>query len=342
MSQLRHDPIQRRWVIIAINRSERPRDLKTVAQFENGGPCPFCPGNERETPGEIIAWRHPGTQPNQPGWEVRVVPNRYPALQIEGELERCAHGIYDTVSGIGAHEAIVETPEHDLTMSDYSVDHLAKVITAYRERIQDLYRDHRFRYVLVFKNYGALAGASLKHSHSQLIATPVTPRLVSLELDSARDYYGMKERCLFCDIIKQEMHEEVRVVSRNEKFLAFCPFASRFPYETFIMPLKHSHDFTTLDEDGVRKLASLLKDVLFRLKVLHNDPPYNFVIHTSPNVETSPRRPGYWGTLPYDYHWHIEIIPRLQQIAGFEWGSGFYINGVEPEVAAERLRKALG
>ncbi len=340
MSQLRHDPIQRRWVIIATNRTERPRDFRPVVQFEDGGPCPFCPGNERETPGEIIAWRSPGTAPNTPGWEVRVVPNRYPALQIEGSLERCANGIYDTVTGIGAHEAIIETPEHNLSMAEYKPEHMAKVFMAYRERIRDLMRDPRFRYVLVFKNSGPLAGASLRHSHTQLIATAVTPRLVSLELESARDYYRFKERCLFCDIAKQERHEGVRLVAENEHFVAFCPYASRFPFEVFLMPLKHSHDFTLLDDGSAYHLALIMKDVLSRLRRVHEDPPYNFVLHTSPNTETVPRRAGYWGTLPYDYHWHIEIIPRLQQIAGFEWGSGFYINGVEPEVAAAKLRQA--
>ncbi|HUU00112.1 MAG TPA: DUF4931 domain-containing protein [Myxococcota bacterium] len=337
MHELRHDPIQRRWVIIAPERSLRPTDFKVMVQKNGIENCPFCEGHEKQTPHEIFALRKQGTGADTPGWQVRVAPNLYPVLKIEGKLERRGAGIYDVINAIGAHEVIIETPQHDLKMPDYPDEHMAKVIIAYRERIRDLMRDGRFRYVLVFKNEGRDAGASLSHSHTQLIATPVTPLIVALELDSSRDYYRLKERCLICDILAQEK-DGTRIVSQNEDFVALCPFASRFPYEMFLAPKKHSHDFTLLDDAGALSLGRMLKDVLSRLRTTLGNPPFNFMIHTGPNTKMMPHRPGYWGTLAYDYHWHIEIIPRLTSVAGFEWGTGFYINSTPPEEAAGNLR----
>lgn len=339
MPELRHDPIQKRWVIIATERGRRPSDFMKIEEPSTGGFCPFDEGNEDKTPPEVMAFRKPGTLPNTPGWEVRVVSNKFPALRIEGELNRAGDGIYDKMNGIGAHEVVIESPHHDLTLADQPIEHFQKILLACQMRLVDLMKDLRFRYVLIFKNHGTTAGASLAHPHTQIIATPITPRTVAMELDSAREHYQSKERCLFCDIIAQEQMQGVRIITEVDGLIAFAPFASRFPFEVFVAPLKHSHAFSEVTPEGLTALAKCLKDVLIRLKTALNDPPYNFMLHTSPNTATAARRPGHWLTLPYDYHWHFEITPRLVKVAGFEWGTGFYINPTPPEDAARYLRE---
>jgi len=338
MSELRHDPIQKRWVIIATERSQRPQEFK-VQEPERGGKfCPFCSGNEQYTPPEIFSIRESGNK-NEPGWNVRVVPNKFPALRIEGDLGRKGYGVYDLMNGIGAHEVIIESPHHSNTFPDFSVEHIVKILTAYQMRLKDLMNDIRFRYILVFKNHGAQAGASLPHPHTQIIATPITPRTVAIELASLKDHYLLKERCLICDILRDEMEKGERIVSLTQDFVVLAPFASRFPFELFIAPRNHSYDFLSCEGSLKESLAVTLKDTFSRLKKALSDPPYNFVFHIAPNVTGKPSRPGYWQTLQYDFHWHIEVIPRLTKMAGFEWGTGFYINPTPPEDAAKFLRK---
>jgi len=339
MPELRHDPIQKRWVIIASERGRRPDDFPRQEEPLPGGYCPFCEGNESKTPPEITAVRRNRSGPNQPGWEIRVVPNKFPALRIEGGLDRKGLGAYDRMNGVGAHEVIIETPQHDLNLADAPVQHLEKVIRMYRERLVDLLRDFRFKYILIFKNYGAAAGASLSHPHTQLIATPVTPLTLAQELTSAKEHYQDKERCLFCDLIQQELESGERVVVSGDQFIAMAPFASRFPFEIFLAPRYHHHSFAEINDDMIRHLAVTLKEVLLRIKKCLNDPPYNFLIHTIPNVKARPKRASYWDTIEVDFHWHIELIPRLTRIAGFEWGTGFYINPTAPEEAAKYLRE---
>jgi UDPglucose--hexose-1-phosphate uridylyltransferase len=338
MPELRHDPIQRRWVIIATERGRRPDDFIHEESQPNGGFCPFCEGNESKTPPEITAIRN-GTQPNQPGWEVRVVPNKFPALRIEGGLDRKGLGAYDRMNGVGAHEVIIETPDHSLHLADAPVDHIQKVLWTYRERLVDLLKDHRFKYILIFKNHGAAAGASISHPHTQMIATPVTPLTLVEELDSARNHFIKKERCLFCDLIQQELESGERIVVAGEQFVALAPFASRFPFEIFLAPRYHHHSFADASDDMLYHLAIVLKEILLRVKKCLNDPPYNFLIHTIPNIKVKPRPASYWDTIELDFHWHIEFIPRLTQVAGFEWGTGFYINPTSPEDAAKYLRE---
>ncbi|HZI92875.1 MAG TPA: galactose-1-phosphate uridylyltransferase [Patescibacteria group bacterium] len=340
MSELRHDPIQHRWVIIATDRSKRPTDfLADYAEIAGGSFCPFCPGHEDKTPPEIAAIRTDGSSPNQPGWQVRVIPNKFPALMIEGELERKGMGIYDRMRGIGAHEVIVESPDHQLSLADMPLDKFTKVIEVYRDRHDDLLRDQRFKYILIFKNHGATAGASLAHAHTQIIATPVTPRTVAVELDSARAHHHLKERCLFCDVIDQEIDEGRRVVYLDDQYIAFTPYASRFPFEIMLAPRKHRHRLVDIGPDEVEGLARALKDVLSRLKRALKDPPYNFMFHTAPNTETTHKRTNFWTSLSFDFHWHVEILPRLTKVAGFEWGTGFYINPTAPEEAARFLKE---
>jgi UDPglucose--hexose-1-phosphate uridylyltransferase len=336
MPELRHDPLQNRWVIIATERMLRPSDFVAPPPPAKTGFCPFCPGNETKTPPEIFAFRDPNTTPNTPGWRVRVVSNKFPALRIEGELNRRGRGVYDYLNGIGAHEVIIETPDHNTQLADLPLPHFVEVLKAYRARLVDLKKDGRLRYVLLFKNHGVAAGASLEHPHTQIIATPVTPHTVGLELQSARQHYHSKERCLYCDIIAQELDERSRIILDGD-FIAWAPFASRFPYETTIAPKNHSCDFGDLTDAELTQLARAMKELLTRMKNCLNDPPYNFLLHTAPNIATVPRRPTHWMTLSYDFHWHIEVIPRLTRIAGFEWGTGFYINAQPPEEAAKQL-----
>jgi UDPglucose--hexose-1-phosphate uridylyltransferase len=242
------------------------------------------------------------------------------------------------MNGVGAHEVIIETPDHDLHMGDMPQEHLFEILKIYRNRIADLHKDARLRYVLIFKNYGKVAGASLSHPHTQIIATPITPRTIAAELDSAHEHFLNKERCLFCDIMNQELAMEKRIVMTTPEFVVIEPFASRFPFETWIMPRVHSHDFTRSSDELLNSFAGVLGETLRRLKVALDDPPYNFVLHTAPNTVVRPGKEHYWKTLEYDWHWHLEIIPRLTKVAGFEWGTGFYINPTPPEVAAEYLR----
>ncbi len=341
MSELRHDPVGRRWVIIASARGRRPEDFVPAAETNHEPKfCPFCPGSEDKTPAEIQAVRPPGSGANGPGWEVRVIPNKYPALSIEGALDRRGVGLYDRMQGIGAHEVIVESPRHNLHLADMDSAHLATVLGVCQTRLRDLSRDPRFKYLLLFKNHGASAGATLAHPHLQLIATPVTPRAISVELDSARAHYHLKERCLFCDLLEQEIDGRDRVVSLDEHYAVLAPYASRFPFELTVVPRRHNHSFAEESPESLAALAGVLRDTMARLKSVLRDPPYNFVVHTAPNTQTLVKRQSYWDTIAVDWHWHIEILPRLTRVAGFEWGSGFYINPTSPEDAASFLRDA--
>ncbi|HEY2933934.1 MAG TPA: galactose-1-phosphate uridylyltransferase [Acidobacteriota bacterium] len=340
MPELRHDPLQHRWVIISTERGRRPDDFVVDNTMPDGGFCPFCEGNEAKAPAEIYSIRTNGSAPNTPGWRVRVVPNKFPALKVEGELKRRGHGLYDAMNGVGAHEVIVESPDHEVNLPDLALSQVELVLRAYRDRLNDLMNDRRLRYVLIFKNYGLAAGATLAHPHSQLIATPVTPKNVAMELKSAMEHFNLKERCIYCDIIQDELEAGTRVVALNDDFVVITPYASRFPFEVFLAPRRHRHDFAAITDDQIRSLAGIFSETLRRIKVTLNDPPYNFVLHTSPNTKAGARRVTYWQTIEQDFHWHIEILPRLTRVAGFEWGTGFYVNPAAPEEAARFLREA--
>jgi len=336
MPQLRKDPIFNRWVIISTERARRPKDFVFEKRGEvKGGFCPFCEGNESKTPPEIISFRKAGTKANEPGWWLRVIPNKYPALAIEGDLNRKGIGMFDQMNGVGAHEVIVETTRHITDIAELSEIEIAEVILSYQMRSLDLKKDPRFRYVLIFKNCGEGAGASLEHSHSQIIATPITPKRVREELLGAAQHYQLKERCVFCDIIEQEFDSGKRLIQESRDFLVISPFASCFPFETWILPKRHHPDFDQMTEAERKDLAATLKKTLYRINQALNKPPYNYLIHTAPNRVP---RSGYWQTIDKDYHWHLEIVPRVTGIAGFEWGTGFYINPTPPEDAAEYLR----
>jgi UDPglucose--hexose-1-phosphate uridylyltransferase len=339
-SQYRYDILQKRWVIIASERGRRPQDfaIPKDGSLETAF-CPFCPGHEDRTPPEILAFRDHGGRANGPGWQVRVVPNKFPALRVEGSPERDAEGIYDHMNGIGAHEVVIETPNHRSALPQREVDEIALMFRAYRDRLSDLMRDCRLKYILIFKNSGAAAGATLAHPHSQIIATTVTPLIVALELNACKSHHHLKERCLICDIIKQEIATRDRLVCVDDRFVAFCPYASRFPFEIFIAPRFHHHDYSATSDSDLRGLSAFVRDVLARYREALDDPPYNYILHSAPNANVRPRRAGYWDTIEFDFHWHLELFPRLTRVAGFEWGSGFYINPTPPEDAARYLRE---
>lgn len=335
MPELRKDPVVKRWIIIATERARRPQDFKLAEEIKQAAVCPFCPGSEHMTPPEITSFRHHSTASNKEGWWVRVVPNRFPALAIEGNLDKTGVGIYDMMNGIGAHEVIIETPDHNATLDLLSEKEIQEIVWVYRDRSLDLAKDSRLKYILIFKNFGRTAGASLDHPHSQLIATPIVPRTVEDEVIGSLEYFERKERCIFCDIVREELSSsEERVVYENEHFLLFVPFAPRFPFEVWIFPKAHNHSFANIREPETLSLANALREIMIRYAQVLHHPPYNYIIHTSPCNVTK-------NLFNEFYHWHIEIYPRLTIPAGFEWGSGFYINPTSPEVAAKYLRRAI-
>ncbi len=341
MPELRKDPIVGRWVIIATERGRRPLEYQPDrAQPRGGSFCPFCPGHEDKTPREVLAYYKTtpiattasgaalSAPPDPKDWTLRVVPNKFPALMIEGSLDRAGEGIYDKMNGVGAHEVVIETPRHDAVFAQLSEVEIEAVLWAFRDRIVDLKRDTRFRYVMVFKNHGLAAGASLEHSHSQLIALPVVPVNVAEEMAGARQHFELKERCIYCDIVRQDLADGRRVIYENPGFVVLAPYAPKFPFETWVLPKTHGAHFEDAQRLQFAQLADALRVTLRKLNVALDDPPYNFILHTAPFAERE---------VPY-YHWHFEIMPTLTKVAGFEWGSGFYINPTPPEDAAAFLR----
>jgi len=256
-----------------------------------------------------------------------VVPNKFPALEIEGDLNKRGEGIYDMMRGVGAHEVIIECPEHLVSTSDLSEEQLREVLWVYRDRLVDLKKDPRLVYGMIFKNVGAAAGASLEHSHSQLIVTPIVPINVWEEMTGSLEFYNYRGRCVYCDMIQQELATEKRIVLDTPGFVAFCPFASRFPFETWVLPKIHSSHYENIQKNGIDELSGVLKVVIAKIETALDRPAYNYIIHTAP-FDTQELA---------HYHWHIEIMPSLTKAAGFEWGTGFYINPVTPEEAAAFL-----
>lgn len=329
--ELRKDPIVNRWVIVATERAQRPVASRNDPELDDSF-CPFCSGQEAHTPPEVFAFRAPGTQANEPGWRVRVVPNRYPAVRPLADLPQHQAGLFTTRPGFGVHEVIIECPDHLLTAGELSAETYREVLLAYQERLTHHRRDPRLAYAQVFKNVGTLAGASLTHPHSQLIGMPVVPSAVEEELTGALAYYQTNSRCVFCDLLTQELDLGRRIVLETPGFVCLTPFAGRFPFEMWIVPKQHHSDFPDLASDDLIDLASVLRSTLRKLETALTHPAYNLVLHTGPFPTPA---------LPH-YHWHLEILPRLTRAAGFEWGTGLFINPVPPEQAAEFLRGTNG
>ena len=342
MSELRKDPIIDRWVIVATERSRRPTDFPPSIEPPTGAFSPFASGQEDKTPPEVAQIGRADDQPkDSPGWRVRVVPNKFPALSNSGDPDFRGHGMYDLMNGIGAHEVIIENPDQTWDMSNASSEEMFDVMTAYALRIRSLHEDPRYHYILVFRNKGVAAGATIAHPHSQLIALPFLPKQIIEKLDAARAYFKRKNRSIFSDMLRQELEENARVVEENEHFVVLSPFAARFPFELQIFPKRHNHDYSQQSEAELRVLGETLQRNLKRIKGALSDPSYNMMLSTSPSLLPLPGTEGRWATIASDFCWHIDILPRLTSVAGFEWGTGTYINPVAPEAATQFLRDVV-
>ncbi|MFC1855813.1 galactose-1-phosphate uridylyltransferase [Thermodesulfobacteriota bacterium] len=332
MSELRKDIITREWVILAKERAKRPDDFKpatkAVKKPANDPKCPFCEGNEGMTPPEALAYRAHDSKENGPGWNLRVINNKFAALKSEGELERHDVSIYDVMNGLGAHEVVIESTDHSKSIALYDEKSVQNVVWSYCDRYKALREDSRLKYISIFRNHGKVAGASLAHPHSQIVATPIIPQKVWQKVTGVAQYLEYREKCAYCDIIKNELAEKKRLISENGNFIAISPFASRSPFETWILPKKHKSCFAYMNRFEVNDFAAILKETMLRLHTCLEDPPYNYTMVTAP-CETDKLD---------NFHWHLEVVPRLTTPAGFELGTSIYINVTPPEIAAKFLR----
>ncbi len=341
MSELRQDPVIGRWVVIAPERGARPQEFEPEPEEDiRADVCPMCEGNERMTLPEVFAIRD-STEPDRPGWYVRVVPNKFPALRVEGELEAVETGLFPHMNGIGAHEIVIETSEHTMDLAFAPDEQIIRVLTAFRRRVEDLRRDTRFRHFVVFRNHRRAAGATLSHPHSQIIALPIIPKLLLDQLAGSSRYFSQNGRCIFCDIVQRELDEEVRIVQATDHFVAAALYASPYAYGVNIYPRRHSHDFVTMTVEEQVDLASLLRRLLMAYRSAAFNPPYNLVFQMAPSIPPACEVPQGCANMEEHYHWHIQVAPRLSSVAGLEWGTSFYINPVAPEEAAADLRKGL-
>ncbi len=298
--------------------------------------CILCPGKESETPGEIMRIPDTSSSSHREKWWTRVVPHFQPVFKVEGDLGRRGEGMYDKMNSIGANELIIESPYHNIQPEDLGLEQMTRVIRTYRDRMADLEKDSRLRYTLIYKNHGRAAGEYGRHPVSHLASTPIIPKRVKEELDGAKQYFNYKERCIFCDVLREELRVGSRVINETRHFTAFCPYASKFPFETWILPKRHNCLFQECRHDELEDLALILSYALKKLRTLFPGLSYNYFIHSAPN-----RIPlkDHLHTLGEDYHWHMEIMPRFLRTTGFEWGSGFYILPTSPEDAAKYLRE---
>ncbi len=341
-SEMRHDWLADRWVIMAPQRSARPNDyvISPPRELDNTN-CPFCAEHQTPTPVQSYSTQSScGTT----SWNVRVVPNKFPAVNsaLKGlvEIPKCAIPVETIAAGeesinlfqrrdlTGGHEVIVESPHHLHSISQLDREAAQLVFTAYRDRLRYWLDERGLAYGVVFKNVGADAGASLVHTHSQLIATDLLPADVARATERMELFMGKKSACLFCSMAEDELEQKVRLVERTADFVAFCPFASRFPSMVTILPTEHESRFQTLTESKLAQLSWLTRRLVQRIEHCFPDAAYNFIIHTSPNGLRSPE----------SFHWRIELFPRITKVAGFEWGSDCYINPLAPESAAAALR----
>jgi len=330
MSNIRKDPLSGRWVVIAENRDKRPIEFERAAVRRSSMRCPFCVGNEQDTPTAIANYQLSGAK-DSADWQVRVVPNKYPAFNGATDVGRSADGAYESMHSVGSHEVIIESPKHYSSVTDLTREEGALVFSVYRDRLLDQSKSQNVSYALVFKNSGPAAGASLEHLHSQLIATPFLPTDVQLEIDNSSRFYERENECLLCTILNREIENKERIVAETNSFVALCPFASRFSHEVWILPREHKNRFETTGEDQLEELSDLVLDTIERLERALERPSYNWLLHNSPfDINTSDH-----------YHWHIEVFPRNSVVAGYELGSGCYINPTPPELAADKLRSVV-
>lgn len=324
MSQLRQDPLSERWVVIAKNRGDRPIHLAAAEPRLSGGRCPFCGGNESDTPDALQCI------PKSGPWQIRVVPNKFPAVTDAASDLAHSDGLYGWHAGFGKHEVVIEGRQHLEEFAQLPSEIARLTFFAYRERMAHFSEDSRIGYAQVFKNNGAAAGASIPHVHSQILATSQVPPTIVQELSASHAWQATHGDCLLCRILAHELQAGIRIVARTSQLVAFCPFASRFPYEMWVLPTRHGSQFEAASDQQLSELAELMVSLVGRLGEVHSDLAYNFFLHTGP-FRTGPLA---------HYHWHWEILPRLTTVAGYEWGGGTFINPVPPEEAASRLRDA--
>ncbi|NOY30794.1 MAG: galactose-1-phosphate uridylyltransferase [Planctomycetes bacterium] len=324
MPELRIDPIAGRKVLIAEDRAGRPNDFESAGASS----CPFCAGHEQRTPRSLLE-----ISDGQGGWQVRVIPNLYPAVSLD--CDKISNDSSFQASGsqpaYGTHEVIVESPRHIQDITELSTEELAQVLLVYRDRLQHWSEEKSIQHATVFKNVGRVAGASLEHIHSQLVALPFVPEVIANEIRGAKQFYERKGTCIFCRLLQEELEQGERLVGEEGPFVAFCAYAGRQPFETWVLPKQHASHFKQLTDDEAHSLASLLQQVVCRLQTQLKPLSYNLILHTAPFGDQTPD----------SYHWHLEIIPRTAQLAGFEWGAGVHINSLLPERAAKLLREAI-
>jgi UDPglucose--hexose-1-phosphate uridylyltransferase len=335
MPELRCDPVSGRWVIIAAERGDRPdefvRDRPSVVREDV---CPFCPTHEACTPPEVLAYRPAGGAPDSPGWDVRVVPNKFPALRRSdaGDAVLSGDGLFTCMDGVGVHEVLIESPAHGQTLGAMPSADIERALSAFAARIRTFREDHRLRYFVLFKNQGPTAGATFEHTHSQIMALPVVPNGVREELDGAARYFDSRGRCVFCDLVRDEVAAGTRVVYVDAGVVVLAPYASRVPFELWVVPRAHGATFEDATPEGRAALARGLRVALSRLARVLDAPDYNYIIHTAPVGDDSRA----------SYHWHAEILPKLSRMGGLEWGTGCHINTTAPEAAAAALRATAG
>lgn len=330
MPELRMNVITGEWVIIAKERSKRPHDFISQRELKQGNDCVFCYGNEDKTPEEVYAVRPEGSEPNKPGWLVRIFPNKFPAVTKEDQPGFTGKQIESGFPAVGLHEVVVDTFNHSDSFASISDAQAELVLLAIADRYNKLCLDHRVKYVQVFKNHGPTAGASLEHSHWQIITVPVIPGTISRELEGAEKFYNQHGKCVFCSMAAEELKEDQRVILNETDFIALAPYASRFPGEVWIIPKKHRADFKDLPPAELKYLGRFTRQILMRLDQAFNAPPHNLVLYSCPPQ-----------TKYVSYHWHLKIMPRLSIAAGFELGTGIYINPTPPEICAAAMREAV-
>ncbi|OIO69538.1 MAG: galactose-1-phosphate uridylyltransferase [Zetaproteobacteria bacterium CG_4_9_14_3_um_filter_49_83] len=329
MSELRLNLITGNWVVIATDRAKRPddfvRDVEKHTSLPYEPKCPFCAGNESMTPHDIQ--RFPAEGP----WQLRVVPNKFAALSLDTEPERHNMGRLHRMGGFGSHEVVIETPQHHQSLTDYDEAHVSNLLRIYRDRFRALYEISAIEHVIVFKNHGKAAGTSLAHPHSQIIATPVVPMQVRERMHEYMRYFDHTGECLMCSTLADELADGRRIMIESEYFVSFVPYAALSPFHLWVFPRHHQGSFAQINESQLQDLARHLQKLLRTLKAAVGDPSYNFIIRSN-SPESCHRE---------YFHWYLSIVPRVAKAAGFELGSGMFINASVPEDSAAFLREFL-
>ncbi len=327
MAELRQNVLTREWVIISPERARRPDEFaikkengRTLPEYLPG--CPFCAGNEHLTMGESYRL------PEGKEWRIRVVPNKYPALSYSGERVRRVEGIYRSMTAVGHHEVIIEHPRHDMTTALLAKEEILDVLRTYRRRYTEIKKDDRVEAIIVFKNHGEGAGTSVSHPHSQLVATPIVPNQIRFRMEEALRYFDDTGECVCCRTVQDELRAKERLIIESRHFVAFIPYAALSPFHIWIFPLRHASSFEEVSDDELNDLAGCLKTVLSKLYHGLNDPDFNYSIRSIPTRDFHTEY----------FHWYFTIVPRVSKTAGFEIGSGMYVNTALPEESAEFLR----